>query len=532
MSKTLYAWLNDVIVGEFSDDGSRLTFSYSDEASMPLSLSLPLHGGWNDDAPRLFLEGLLPDLPEERSAMARALHVFPNDLLGLLSGVDATGGLRFTTRANRDESSGCDSVAVSIEAIADKVAGMSSRTACTWQNPDGSNRFALAGSQGKFAVARREDAWHWVDGDDPSTHIIKPDSARFPGISEVEAATMELARLCGIDTANHSLLRCGKAKAYIVERFDRKVEADGSVRRLHVEDLTQALGLSRDAKYAVSAGQVVGLLTSADASGSVCRQWLEQLVFNTLVGNCDAHAKNYSIFIGSDGVKLCPLYDSVCTLVWPETSDSLAMSINGKDSARTLTLSDWAAEAALDGVSQNWLMSTVARTIFRLRAKLPVAAEGLPSSLRERFEHAIIGNNEALLRELGVSSNQDAFRDAEQAEAVYACFPDGLKENQLLNSLIESIEPDEDGEVSRIHLAPETVLRSGQELRFCYIEAPSSSVAPDGTVTLPGKSVLDVFDEHAGFTFDTVSWDALCEASRDAVPKSRALSLRDVCADV
>ena len=528
MNKTLYAWLGDVLVGEFSHDGDKqLTFSYSDDVSFPLSLSLPLHGDWGDDAPRLFLEGLLPDLPEERAAMARALQVSPDDLLGLLAGVDATGGLRFMLRAVRGETAGCDPVAVSIEDIADKAAAMSSGMTRTWQNPDGSNRFALAGSQGKFAVARREAAWSWVDGDNPSTHIIKPDSARFQGIADIEAATMELARLCGIDTANFDLLRCGKTKAYIVERFDRKVEADGSVRRLHVEDLTQALGLPRDAKYAVSARQVVGLLTSADASGSACRQWLEQLVFNTLVGNCDAHAKNYSIFIGPDGVKLCPLYDSVCTLVWPETSDSLAMSINGKDSARTLTLSDWAAEAALDGVLQDWLVETVSRVFLRLLANLPTAAERLPLGLRERFEHAIIGNNEALLSELEISRNQDAIHDALRAEAVYACYPDGLKENQLLSSLIANNESD--GNTTRIHLSPETVLRSGQELRFCYIEAPSSSVMADGTVILPEKSVLDVFDEHAEFAFDTVSWDALCEASRDAVPKSRTLRMGDTC---
>ena len=528
MNKTLYAWLGDVLVGEFSHDGDKqLTFSYSDDVSFPLSLSLPLHGDWGDDAPRLFLEGLLPDLQEERVSMARALHASSDDLLGLLTGVDTTGGLRFAPRAVRGESSGCSPETVPIEAIAEKSAAMSSGTVCTWQNPDGSNRFALAGSQGKFAVAQRKNAWSWVDGDHPSTHIIKPESARFPGIADIEAATMQLARLYGIDTANFGLLHCGKAKAYIVERFDRKVEADGSVRRLHVEDLTQALGLPREAKYAVSAGQVVGLLASADANGSACRQWLEQLVFNTLVGNCDAHAKNYSIFIGPDGVKLCPLYDSVCTLVWPETSDSLAMSINGKDTARTLTFSDWAAEAALDGVSQDWLVETVARVFLRLLANLPAAAERLPISLRERFEHAILSNNEALLRELGISRNQDAFRDALRAKAVYACFPDGLKENQLLCSLIANIESD--GNTSRIHLSPETVLRSGQELRFCYIEAPSSSVMPDGTVILPEKSVLDVFDEHAEFAFDTVSWDALCAASRDAFPKSRTLRMGDSC---
>lgn len=66
--------------------------------------------------------------------------------------------------------------------------------------------------------------------------------------------------------------------------------------RIHVEDFTQALGVSRHAKYSVTAADAFSLLKRQPNGRSLVREWAKQLVFNTLVGNCDAHGKNYSLF--------------------------------------------------------------------------------------------------------------------------------------------------------------------------------------------------------------------------------------------
>ena len=125
---------------------------------------------------------------------------------------------------------------------------------------------------------------------------------------------MHLAAACGLDVARSFVRSFGEDQAYVVERFDREVCADGQVLRIHVEDFTQALGVSRHAKYSVTAADAFALLKGLPNGRSLVREWAKQLVFNTLVGNCDAHGKNYSLFLRPDGsVDLCPLYDALCT---------------------------------------------------------------------------------------------------------------------------------------------------------------------------------------------------------------------------
>jgi serine/threonine-protein kinase HipA len=61
------------------------------------------------------------------------------------------------------------------------------------------------------------------------------------------------------------------------------------------------------------------------------RALLNAIVFNLLIGNNDAHAKNYSILYGRDGkARLAPLYDLVCTAHYPEIENKLAMKIGGE----------------------------------------------------------------------------------------------------------------------------------------------------------------------------------------------------------
>jgi serine/threonine-protein kinase HipA len=61
------------------------------------------------------------------------------------------------------------------------------------------------------------------------------------------------------------------------------------------------------------------------------RSLLDAVTFNWLIGNNDAHAKNYSFLYGRDGMRrLAPLYDLVCTVYYPEIDNRLAMKIGGQ----------------------------------------------------------------------------------------------------------------------------------------------------------------------------------------------------------
>lgn len=200
-----YAWEDGKLVGAFNEEGGRVGFRYLPAATHPISLSLPLSGGWAEQAPLRFLEGLLPDNESERSAMmltfgARSLH--PMDLL---ISADATGGLCFT----EDDSAPADRRLRKQVATPREVALKISRLALdrgSWQSDDQRSRFSLAGSQNKFSLGRYGSRWVWPNAKYPSTHIIKPDNARFPDTSFVEFATMELAARCGIPAARPEIV--------------------------------------------------------------------------------------------------------------------------------------------------------------------------------------------------------------------------------------------------------------------------------------------------------------------------------------
>lgn len=398
-----YAWLQNRLVGRFFEGPDGATrFEYAPEASAPISLSLPLDGSWQADAPGAFLDGLLPDNDSEREAMRLWFGAASADPLDLLVGADTTGGLCFTSVPELGEIASQAREFAREKDVEIKVYRLG-RGWTTWQSDDRRSRFALAGSQGKFALERFDDRWTWPNAKHLSTHIVKPPHERFPGVPLVEDATMHLAAACGLGVARSFVRSFGEDQAYVVERFDREVCADGWVRRIHVEDFTQALGISRHAKYSVAAADAFALLKRQPNGGLLVREWSKQLVFNTLVGNCDAHGKNYSLFLRSDGsVDLCPLYDALCTRVWQETGDLLAMPINSKKRASELSLSDWAAEAAISGICEDDLVETVETTAAQIATHAPAVLAEYPEWIRQAMAAAIAVNNQRLFQDLGL----------------------------------------------------------------------------------------------------------------------------------
>ena len=398
-----YAWLQNRLVGRFFEGPDGVTrFEYAPEASAPISLSLPLDGSWHADAPGAFLDGLLPDNDSEREAMRLWFGAASADPLDLLVATDTTGGLCFTSVPELGEITSQAREFAREKDIAIKVYRLG-RGWTAWQSDDRRSRFALAGSQGKFALERFDDRWTWPNAKHPSTHIVKPSHERFCGVPLVEDATMHLAAACGLDAARSFVRPFGEDQAYVVERFDREVCAGGRVRRIHVEDFTQAPGISRHAKYSVTVADAFALLKRQPNGSSLVREWAKQLVFNTLVGNCDAHGKNYSLFLRPDGsVDLCPLYDALCTRVWQETSDLLAMPIDSKKRASELSLSDWAAEAAISGICEDGLVGTVEVIAAQIATHAPTVLAECPDWIREAMTAAIAADNQRLFQELGL----------------------------------------------------------------------------------------------------------------------------------
>jgi serine/threonine-protein kinase HipA len=150
---------------------------------------------------------------------------------------------------------------------------------------------------------------------------------------------MAFAAKVGLDVARSEPRSAGHREYLLVHRYDRdpSVEPDG---RLHQEDFCQALGLVPGVKYENEGGPNV-----ADCarlihrhSGAPARDiiaFLDALLFNFLIGNNDAHSKNYSLLLDGPGaIRLAPLYDLLSTATIEGTSRSLAMRYGGEKRPR------------------------------------------------------------------------------------------------------------------------------------------------------------------------------------------------------
>ena len=363
----LFAWDNDSLIGRFDEQAGQVAFAYEPDADYPISLSLPLDGRWPQSAPAAFLDGLLPETKSQRLQMMASTGAASTDAFDLLDSVDSTGGLVFTTHDSTPSlvASAAIATPADIEAQMQRIYD----AADAWWDAGGRNRFSLAGNQGKFSLARINGMWFWPNATLPSTHIIKPDGRRITDVSLVECSTMEIARQVGVPTAWVSVICLGMRRGLLVERFDRVYDVQAmTIRRLRAEDLTQAMGEWGRDKYDFELPQIIGCLREAGVDSEVLYGLVRQVAFNACVGNHDAHAKNYSVIIEKDGVRVAPLYDAISMAHWPQyKNDVLAMPVNGIYDPWEVTYDDWRKEAAACGLDADRVEGIVAETVDALQ---------------------------------------------------------------------------------------------------------------------------------------------------------------------
>lgn len=277
-----------------------------------LSVRMPTGGGpFNDDVVRPWIEGLLPDNPTVRKGMAARVgcsHENPYALLACF-GRDCPGAVQLCPP---EDVASVLAQEGAYEPITDAEIGRRLRkarssTSTEWASVE--ERWSLGGAQGKIALARIDGHWSSCRGSAATTHLLKPGVEGFPLQGLDEYLCMRLAWECGLQASPTSYEEFDGVPAIVVERYDREARSNGSVARLHQEDLCQALGyLPRD-KYTPTPAEVISLL-EADHTGRSTSDFVCALFFNYLIGATDAHAKNYSVMhlVGNEFF-LAPLYD-------------------------------------------------------------------------------------------------------------------------------------------------------------------------------------------------------------------------------
>jgi serine/threonine-protein kinase HipA len=190
-------------------------------------------------------------------------------------------------------------------------------------------KMSISGVQPKLSVklADRSSDPHLEVTGEGGQYILKPQVQAFSNLPENEELCMTIAEDIGIDVPAHCLVHLkDRSLAYVVKRFDREGR-----RKIHQEDFSQIL--EKQDKYNGSVEEIgKKLKTSSEVPGLDVQLFFERVVFNFLIGNGDAHVKNYSVIYNEEGLaRLAPVYDLVCSrIVIPEEADESALTIQGK----------------------------------------------------------------------------------------------------------------------------------------------------------------------------------------------------------
>lgn len=394
----LNVWWEGIHVGRFEQRDGRIDFVYDDNApSTPISLSLPRNGVWKTEAPRNFLENLLPSDRNSRYAMMDALGKDTIDSFDLLDRVDATGGLVFSSNDNPPSQEPNPTEYLDDDDIMQRIRSIR-RMGNDWWRKDGRCRFSIAGGQGKFTLSRVGDHWAWPNAGLPSTHIFKPEPRDTPDAIQVESSSMRLAGMCGLEVPRTGVIHVKDERSYMVQRFDRATK-HGRIVRLHMEDLTQSMGLAGEDKYDVTAEDCVKLLHQTDPSDELSYQWVRQLAFNTYIGNCDAHAKNYSLMLSHDGVRLSPGYDLVSTRYWVRFDQNLAMWIGDQEFPEWVDSNAWARFAKESGLDEDRVVGIATETSTDILERFRTAYRDADAKVVDRVAAVLNKVNEAMIDE-------------------------------------------------------------------------------------------------------------------------------------
>lgn len=394
----LAVWLHGLRIGTLTTNGKpyHLALRYSTEAldtwpgNTPLlSCSLPLTSRTLN--PSAYFRGLLPE-GDHFSRIAGRAGISVLDLHGLLAryGRDVAGAV--TVLPDGEDPSGRTGGAVAYDdvGLAEEVEGLDTMPLAIHDDSE----LSLPGLQNKLLLIRHGGGWFRPTGGRPSTHILKVEDRRFPGLVTAEAAAMRLARRIGLTSVDVDVVTVAGMDCIVVERYDRVIGDGGHVERIHQEDVCQALGHDSEAnrgaaKYERGGGpglsDVAALLDryAADPVAEL-RRLVRYVTFNTVIGNADAHAKNISLVHRRAGVvELAPLYDTVPTSLFPTLKDRAAMYVNGRTVLSRVTVDDVVAEAvgwSLDG--------SVARAeAVATAAAMAEAVDELPQDLAAVVRH-------------------------------------------------------------------------------------------------------------------------------------------------
>ena len=351
MSRILDVYLHNKYVGKLiQNNAGALSLSYNKNYikhnNPALSLSLPLTSDiYDGDSVRSFFSGILPD-DIIRHRLAKFLGVSEKNPFALLEAIggECAGALSLYPEGETPENEDAKDIQILEDHELSEILELLKRRPML--AGDDGIRLSLAGAQDKLAVGVQDGKIALVKGTSPTSHILKPLISEVDDSVHNELFCMRLAKKIGIDTPDTEIRWLDKTPFFLVKRYDRIINEEGTIVRLHQEDFCQALGIMPEVKYEREGGptiatcqHIINEYSAKPAADQV--DFLNRIIFNFLIGNEDAHGKNFSFLYRVKRPELAPAYDLLCTAIYPDPSRKSAMKIGGTYEADHVFLRHW-----------------------------------------------------------------------------------------------------------------------------------------------------------------------------------------------
>ena len=251
---------------------------------------------------------------------------------------------------------------------------------------ESAGKLSISGMQPKLSVRLNTDTHMLEVSPEHGEFILKPQTEAFPHLPENENLCMTIAALLGINVPAHGLITLkDNTNAYIVKRYDREGKA-----KIHQENFYQIL--EKKDKYKGSYEEIGKRLKEISAvPGLDIQLFYERVLFDFLIGNGDAHLKNYSVIYNKaeKAIRLAPAYDIVCSKLVIPGEEDFALTLNGK--RNHINGSDFARFITYLGIPEKAVKNKFldSKSIFLeqiAQSELtPKAKESMLSIIEERF---------------------------------------------------------------------------------------------------------------------------------------------------
>ena len=249
-------------------------------------------------------------------------------------------------------------------------------------------RLSLAGAQDKLPILIKNGEFFLPQNEAPTSHILKFTVTGLSHVPAYETVLTMLARKINLPVVEMKLQTLTGLPTerpddsfVVIKRYDRVVDEEGKIRRLHQEDFCQALGYGYDKKYQGQGGptfaECLNLLREQSDEPAIDSELLLQWhSFNWLAGNSDGHAKNISLLSREQNSRqLSPFYDLVCTRAIDHIDVTLAFAIGGQLDPGQIKRENWEAFAQECDTNRNYLIGLVKDQAENILEMLPLALD-------------------------------------------------------------------------------------------------------------------------------------------------------------